>query len=58
MIEILERQGLKGHRFFVSKVPQIYGACLHCANLCGVENELFMDKFKNNYLEFSGTNKQ
>lgn len=58
MIEILERKGLKGHRFYVPEFSQIYGACLRCASLCGVEGELFRENFKMNYQEFSKTIKQ
>lgn len=55
MIEILERKGLKGHRFYVPEFPQIYGACLRCAELCGIDDESFRENFKINYQIFAET---
>lgn len=58
MVEILERKGLKGHRFLVPEFSQIYGACIRCAEMCGVEQELFQESFKLNYREFIEAMKQ
>lgn len=44
------KSAVKGnYRFVVPNLPQIYGACVLCAKMCGIKNEQFREKFNLDY---------
>lgn len=49
MIEMLKRKGLGEYNFLVSQVSQDYGACICCAQMCGLDSERFRDAFAKQY---------
>lgn len=48
-IKLLKEKIAKPLEFYVPVLPQIYGACVLCCKMCGVKNEKFPEKFKDDY---------
>lgn len=51
LIGQIKRKVNKEFNFVVPVLPQIYGASVLCAKMCGIKNSTFRDKFNNDYVK-------
>lgn len=49
LIEQIRHKVNKEYKFVVPKLPQIYGASVLCAKMCGIRNGTFREKFNSDY---------
>lgn len=49
LIEKIKSKVKRNYRFVVPNLPQIYGACVLCAKMCGIKNEGFRERFNSDY---------
>lgn len=52
IIEKIKSKVKRNYRFVIPNLPQIYGACVLCAKMCGVNNDTFQEKFNFDYKNY------